>query len=61
MSTQILDGENPMSETKKCAQPACSCTVPKGEDYCSTYCESTKGTTEIMCKCGHPGCKGDVV
>ncbi len=44
-----------MSDPKKCENPACSCIAPKG----STDCEVTKGTTEIVCQCGHPGCRGD--
>jgi hypothetical protein len=58
--TSIQPGGSQMSDSKKCAHPACSCMTQKGEDFCSTYCESTKGTTEIMCKCGHSGCRGDV-
>jgi hypothetical protein len=48
-----------MSDPKKCENPACSCVPPKGENFCSPHCESTKGTTEIVCQCGHPGCRGD--
>jgi hypothetical protein len=48
-----------MSDPKKCSNPACSCVPQKGEDFCSTHCESTKGSIEIMCECGHPGCRGD--
>ena len=48
-----------MSDTKKCENPACSCIPEKGQNFCSTHCEGTKGTTEIICECGHPSCKGD--
>jgi hypothetical protein len=44
-------------ETKKCAHPACVCTVPEGKKYCSTSCEDAKETLEISCNCGHPGCE----
>lgn len=47
-----------MSETKKCAHPACGCQVPAGQKYCSTKCESAKQMTELMCQCDHPGCSG---
>ena len=45
-----------MADTKKCANPACSCTPPNGEKYCSAHCEAVKGATEVVCQCGHPGC-----
>ena len=48
-----------MSEAKKCENSACSCIPEKGQNFCSTHCEGTKGTTEIICQCGHPSCKGD--
>jgi hypothetical protein len=48
-----------MSDPKKCENPACSCIPQKGESFCSPRCEAAKGTTEIMCQCGHPGCRGD--
>jgi len=50
-----------MSDQKKCENPACSCVPSQGEKFCSIHCESAKGTTEIACQCGHPGCKGDTV
>jgi len=43
-------------QAKKCAHPACNCTVQKDDKYCSTYCKDAKGTTELMCNCGHSGC-----
>ena len=50
-----------MSDAKKCSNPACSCIPPDGKKTCSAHCESVKGTTEVMCDCGHPRCKGDTV
>lgn len=48
-----------MSDSKKCENPACSCVTEKGQSFCSTHCEGTKDSTEIICECGHPACKGD--
>ena len=48
-----------MSEPKKCENSACSCIPEKGQNFCSPHCEGIKGTTEIICECGHPTCKGD--
>jgi hypothetical protein len=45
-----------MAEAKKCAMDSCLCTVPPGEKYCSSYCETAKGTTKLQCDCGHPAC-----
>ena len=49
-----------MSDLRKCGNPTCSCIPANGEEFCSTHCEGIKGTTEIMCQCGHPGCRADV-
>jgi hypothetical protein len=49
-----------MSDTKKCANPACSCIPEKGAKFCGAHCEGTKGTTEIACQCGHAACKGNL-
>jgi hypothetical protein len=47
-----------MSETKKCAHPACSCrAVAEHGSYCSEYCHDAGDTTEISCNCGHPHCE----
>jgi len=46
-------------EGKKCAHPVCSCRVTSGE-YCSTECAAMEKTPDIDCKCGHPGCKGEI-
>ena len=48
-----------MTNPKKCSNPACSCTTADGSKYCSTHCEAIAGKTEVMCTCGHPGCRGD--
>jgi hypothetical protein len=50
-----------MSDQKKCANPACSCIPPKSDKFCSPHCEAAKGTIEIACQCGHPGCKGEAL
>ncbi len=42
-------------EQKKCAHPACRCTVTDNK-YCSQRCEDAKGEVEISCDCAHPGC-----
>jgi hypothetical protein len=46
-----------MSDAKKntCAHELCRCPASEGR-YCSTYCATAKGTAEIACGCGHPGC-----
>jgi hypothetical protein len=43
-------------KAKKCAHPACTCTVKKDAKYCSQYCQDAGGTMEIACNCGHAGC-----
>ena len=48
-----------MAKDKKCANPACSCVPTDGSKYCSAHCEGTADSTEVVCSCGHPGCKGD--
>jgi len=47
-----------MADQKKCDHPSCTCMT--SEKFCSTYCEENKNTLEIACKCGHPGCKGEI-
>ena len=39
-----------------CAHPACNCMAPKGEKYCSAYCEDAANLTELSCNCEHRGC-----
>jgi len=46
-----------MKDAKKCAHTGCTCTVTDGK-YCSPYCESAKGRTEISCGCEHADCGG---
>jgi hypothetical protein len=48
-----------MAEPKKCAHPACSCTVEKGEEFCSATCQGSGKTLQIDCDCGHDACTGD--
>jgi hypothetical protein len=44
------------TEQKKCAHPACSCTVAEDKKYCGQRCEDVKESVEISCGCAHPGC-----
>jgi len=41
----------------KCAHPSCQCKARPGSKYCGQYCEDAKGTMELSCNCGHPGCE----
>jgi hypothetical protein len=42
---------------RKCAHPACNCTVRENSgDYCSPYCHDAADTIEISCNCGHTEC-----
>lgn len=45
-----------------CAHPACTCTVPPGDAYCSEHCrkrvESPTSDQAPGCQCGHPECEG---
>jgi hypothetical protein len=43
-------------EQKKCAHPACRCTVTENKKFCSQRCEDAKSEVEISCDCAHPGC-----
>jgi hypothetical protein len=45
-----------MSDTKKCAHPACNCLAAKDSKHCSQYCKDAGSTMELSCNCGHPGC-----
>ena len=49
-----------MANSKKCKHSACSCMAREGSDYCSQYCEDSKGTTSLNCHCPHDGCSGHV-
>ena len=44
------------NDMKKCAHPACTCTVDRDTKYCSQSCKDSGDTTEISCNCGHAGC-----
>jgi metallothionein len=48
-------------DDKKCKQPACNCTAPEGESYCSARCSDAADATELTCQCGHPGCQGEAL
>ncbi len=50
-----------MTKDRKCANPACSCEATDKSKYCSAHCEGTADTLEVVCECGHPGCKGDAI
>jgi metallothionein len=50
----------PDTKEQKCAHENCTCTAAEGSKYCSANCEAAKGTTDLACGCGHPGCKGAV-
>jgi hypothetical protein len=45
---------------QQCAHPACRCSVPAGEAYCSEHCrkrvESPVSDQSERCLCGHPAC-----
>ena len=42
---------------RKCAHPACFCTVEAGKKYCSDRCHDSHGMTELNCQCHHPACE----
>jgi hypothetical protein len=44
------------NEGKKCAHPACNCTVQGNNKYCSSYCEAASDMPDMACNCGHAGC-----
>lgn len=42
---------------QRCAHPACACTVPVGDSYCSDHCRKvTDEPAGGHCGCGHPAC-----
>jgi hypothetical protein len=45
-----------MTDTHKCAHPACDCLAATDSKYCSEYCKDAGSTMEISCDCGHAGC-----
>ena len=50
-----------MTETKKCAHPACNCVVADKSKYCSEKCEDAKKMIELACQCDHPACRGEAL
>lgn len=49
-----------MTESTKCAHPACKCLVTPGGDhgkFCSDHCKVAADKAELKCDCNHPGCK----
>lgn len=46
------------SGATKCGHLNCSCSVATSGTYRSAHCEGAAKTPDILCKCGHPGCKG---
>jgi hypothetical protein len=49
-----------MDKPKKCANPACTCIPDDKSKYCSAHCEGQAGRVEVMCRCGHAECGGNV-
>jgi len=45
---------------RKCANPVCSCIPTDKSKYCSAHCEGQAGRTEVVCRCGHSDCSGNV-
>ena len=47
-------------QNTKCAHKPCICTPPRGQAYCSEYCEHTATSgpprEEPICECGHAAC-----
>ena len=37
-----------MTGTKKCANPACSCSAPETQKYCSAPCEGTGDSSAVL-------------
>ena len=42
---------------RKCAHPACFCTVEGNDKFCSSRCRDARGMTELHCQCCHAGCE----
>lgn len=42
---------------KKCAHPACSCTVSGHDKYCSDICKDSHTFSTLKCDCKHPECE----
>jgi hypothetical protein len=47
-----------MATSKKCGNPACSCTPSDKEKFCSPHCEAMKSSVEFLCGCVHAQCTG---
>lgn len=49
-----------MTDSIKCAHPACKCLVSKGSEYgkyCSEHCKEAADTIELRCYCQHSTCR----
>ena len=47
-------------EAKTCDHPGCTCVAGDDSDYCSPFCETAAGSTELSCNCGHTGCASEL-
>lgn len=44
--------------SQRCAHPACRCTVPVGDTYCSDHCRQVVDEpAQGGCGCGHSPCQ----
>ena len=49
------------TEQNTCAHIPCTCTVEKGEKYCSDSCrDAGSNETEIACECDHATCSTSI-
>jgi hypothetical protein len=57
---ETVDTKTPveLATLKKCAHPACICTVEQGETFCSDSCAARleDAAEADTCDCGHPEC-----
>jgi len=64
MVMETVDTKMPVefATLKKCAHPACICTVQEGETFCSDSCAAhlEDATEGYACDCGHPECANAV-
>ncbi len=49
-----------MNKPRKCDNPTCTCIPTDKSKYCSAHCEGQAGRTELVCRCGHADCGGNV-
>ena len=49
-----------MDKPKKCANPTCTCIPTDKSKFCGAHCEGQAGRTELICRCGHADCGGNV-